>query len=332
VNLNVLNYYQDNFIDRAKNSWYRTIAEIQHIINIGTHNFWEERGLICMNLPVTTGTISSPMGLGSDSLPLRVNLAGVDTYLADSMQFALEYGTRLTERGCYYIMPSFRGEGTDPTHLSQFFHSEAELKCSLEDLIPLVEAYVKHLCKLILKRMEAELAKRGFSFEHIQSLVSTEVFPRVTFKEAHELIGDEKFFKRVGPNISAITREGEQALIAHFGGVVWLTDMEHLSVPFYQAYAADHRYSKSADLLLGFGEVIGSGERHFSGTQVREALKHHRVGQKEYEWYVEMKDVLPLLTSGFGMGVERFIMWFLKHDDIRDIQILPREKGVNIYP
>lgn len=47
-----------------------------------------------MHLPITTGSISSPMGLGSDSIPVKIQLGGRDTYLADSMQFALEYGCR----------------------------------------------------------------------------------------------------------------------------------------------------------------------------------------------------------------------------------------------
>lgn len=55
-----------------------------------------------MHLPVTTGSISSPMGRGSDSLPVKVKLEGVETYLADSMQFLLEYGCRLTNKGVYY--------------------------------------------------------------------------------------------------------------------------------------------------------------------------------------------------------------------------------------
>ncbi len=66
-----------------------------------------------MHLPITTGSISSPMGLGSDSIPVKIQLGGRDTYLADSMQFALEYGCRFFENGVWYIMPSFRGESED---------------------------------------------------------------------------------------------------------------------------------------------------------------------------------------------------------------------------
>ena len=95
-----------------------------------------------MHLPITTGSISSPMGLGSDSIPVKIQLGGRDTYLADSMQFALEYGCRFFENGVWYIMPSFRGESEDKRHLSQFYNSEAEICVKLEDDMKLVEEYL----------------------------------------------------------------------------------------------------------------------------------------------------------------------------------------------
>lgn len=110
-----------------------------------------------MHLSVTTGSISSPMGKRSDSSSVKVNLEGVDTYLAYTMQFLLEYGCRLTEKGCYYIMPSFRGEKFDERHLCQFYHSEAEIPGTLEDVMNLVNEYIKYLSKKILVRMGKQL-------------------------------------------------------------------------------------------------------------------------------------------------------------------------------
>ena len=45
-----------------------------------------------------------------------------------------------------------------------------------------------------------------------------------------------------------------------------------------------------------------------------------------------MKKIKPLKTSGFGMGTERFFMWVLKCDDIRNMQICLRFNGENILP
>ena len=56
----------------------------------------------------------------------------------------------------------------------------------------------------------------------------------------------------------------------------------------------------------------------------------HNVNENEYGWYIKMKDKYPLKTSGYGMGIERYILWLTKKDDIRDCQLLPRFNGEEI--
>ena len=322
-----------NFLERLGDPWYHLLAQIQHTINIETHLFWSNRGLISLNLPITTGTISSPMGISSDSLPVKINLLGVQTYLADSMQFSLEYGCRLSERGTYYIMPTFRGENQDPTHLSQFFHSEAEIKCNLQSLISLIEQYLLHLCSVIVEKHLSRIERIGKNLNHVKSVIEKKGFDRITFSEAQALLGSTgNYFRYLGGETSCITREGEKMLIKKFGGAVWLTEMEHRSDPLYKSYASDPKYAKCSDLLLGFGEIVGAGERHSQSHEVEKALLEHQVNPSEFNWYIAMKKSHPLQTSGFGLGVERFLMWILGHDDIRDMQILPRINGINLYP
>ena len=38
------------------------------------------------------------------------------------------------------------------------------------------------------------------------------------------------------------------------------------------------------------------------------------------------------VTSGFGLGVERFIAWILGRNDIKDVILYPRIKNVKTYP
>jgi len=109
--------------------------------------------------------------------------------------------------------------------------------------------------------------------------------------------------------------------------------MDHLSVPFYQAYT-DETCTKArcADLLLGNGEVLGLGERHTLSKDVLAALRHHQVSAEPYAWYMEIRDTKPVLTTGWGMGIERFLAWVLRHNDIRDLAIIPRMKGYSFAP
>ena len=83
---------------------------------------------------------------------------------------------------------------------------------------------------------------------------------------------------------------------------------------------------------MGIGETVGCGERHNDYNELLESLSEHNVSISEYEWYVTVKKKYPLNTSGFGMGTERFFMWILKCDDIRNMQICLRFNGENITP
>jgi asparaginyl-tRNA synthetase len=312
-------------------SFYRCVVDLQDLVSFETARFWRERNVRSIHLPVTTGSISSPMGLGSDSLPVQVELFGVPVYLADSMQFLLEYGCRLTPAGCYYVMPSFRGEQADATHLSQFFHSEAEIPGSLEDVIEAADAYVRHLARAVVTELAGSLREEAEGTEHIEAFLDTTT-TRMTFDEAVDALDADPRYFEFHDGWRTITRSGEQQLMDRFGPGVWLSGFDDLAVPFYQACDAEGRTALNADLLLGPGEIIGCGQRHTDESQVRAALTRHRVAEEDYAWYVGMKEHRPLLTSGFGMGVERFLMWVLNHRDIRDLQLVERYNGTVTAP
>ena len=327
------------YLNVLANPWYKLLVKLENLVSIETMKFYEEKGIITMHLPVTTGSISSPMGRGSDSLPVKVNLEGVDTYLADSMQFLLEYGCRLNEKGVYYVMPSFRGEKADERHLCQFYHSEAEIPGNLNDVMNLVEEYVKYLSKKILENFKDELEKAIGDISHIEKIANySGNFPRITFDQA-----EQSLKKKFGDNINDyieyndgwrnITRKAEQELIKIYDGIVWITNYDILAVPFYQQFDNDLAgTTKNADLLFGIGETVGCGERHQNDVDLLKSLKLHEVDKDEYEWYIKLKEKYPLQTAGFGMGIERYLMWVLKASDIRNMQICLRFNGKNILP
>ncbi|MDE7432176.1 MAG: asparagine synthetase A [Lachnospiraceae bacterium] len=323
---------ENHYINAVLSDWYKLIAQLNDTIYYETAVFFHNRNIKTMCLPVTTMSISSPMGLGSDSLPVSVDLFGIRTYLADSMQFMLEYGTRFFENGVYYIMPTFRGEKPDERHLCQFFHSESEIPGNLENVMMLIEDYIRYISQRILDQYREEIIGIVGTVEHIENMLKKEKFPEVSFEEAINILNkDEKYVVFHKEGFRTITAAGEKVLIEHFGGIVWLKYFDAVSVPFYQK-DYDEKYSKNADLLFGIGEVVGSGERHSDGDATRKALKRRNVAESEFEWYIRMKDVYPMQTAGFGMGIERYLLWILKHNDIRDCQLVPRFNGEVFIP
>lgn len=321
-----------HFLLAMTHPWYRLIFRLNAIINNATYEFYKLNNMQSVMLPVTTGSISSPMGLGSDSLPVQVNIGGQPTFLADSMQFMLEYSLRIYNKGVFYIMPSFRGEDADARHLCQFYHSEAEICGSLEDVMGMVQNYIKHLAQAVF-----DSTKQGLEFninlQHLTDFISRKTIPRLRHEEALKILDNHPdYVEYHEAGFTIIKSAGEQELIKQFGGYLWLTHFPKMSVPFYQADEEGTEFSKCADLLMGIGETVGCGERHQDTNSVMLALKKRQVDSEPYNWYLEMRRHLPLKTSGFGLGVERLILWILKHNDIRDCQILPRINNVTFYP
>lgn len=331
INSNKTSWENPNrYLEILDSPLHRLIVTIQDSLSFSTANYWRARGVKAAHLPITTGAISSPMGRGSDSSPVLIDLFDTPTYLADSMQFGLEYAMRLADRGAYYVMPSFRGEDADVTHLCQFYHSEAEIPGGLDDVIEEAERYLKAITCQVLEDASGEIAAFGGSVQHLEKLVALNNFPRVTFDQAEKMLDATQVVHEDGWR--DLTRAGELELIRLHGGPVWVTHWDSLSVPFYQATTQRGQVALNADLLFGLGEVLGCGERHQTAGALREAMQVHEVDEKPYEWYVRMKEEAPLRTSGFGMGTERFIAWVLQLDDVRDVQLMPRANGLQLVP
>ena len=314
--------------------WYRQLLELLDAFSHSTAEFWRGRGLVHAPVPLTTGSISSPMGMGSDSAPLSVPIGGLQTYLADSQQFALEVLCRLNDRGCWYVMESFRDEPNDSRHLGQFLHSEIEIPGRLDDVLGLAEEYLRHLTASLLATSSSIGGGEGAA-TRLETLVAPGPWPRLTFDAVAEELGDvADAVEADRRGFRVLTPSGERELARRHGEPIWVTHFDELAVPFYQASdpVPGGRRARNADLILGGMEVLGAGERHFSADALEEAMQRHGVDSEPYEWYLELRRLQPLQTSGFGLGVERFLLWALDHDDIRDMRLLLRSHGDVMRP
>jgi asparaginyl-tRNA synthetase len=330
-----------HFIEVLGSHWHRTLLDIVDGFTFATASFWRERGVRCAPLSLTTGSISCPIGLGSDASPVKMELFGIPTYLSDSQQFPLELACRLSPNGAYCLMHSFRGEPTSARHLAQYLHSEAELPVGLDELLATIEDYIRSLAIFYADHFAQEIASSAGTVDHVESVASGSMaFKRVRFADAADLIADvpEGIFVSPDGQWRSLARTGELAIMDRLGEFTWVTNNDELGIPFFQASDVDatgRRVARNADLLMGIGETVGAGERHAKAEDVEEALRRHQVSETHragYDWYVQMRRVSPLRTSGFGLGTERFLMWLLQQGDIRDFQFLARENGRPIVP
>ncbi len=268
------------------------------------------------------------------------------------MQFALEYALRLEDglKGAYYVGCLFRGEGHDKMHLNQLYHAECEFPGTLDDGMEVAEGYVRTVASALLKNHADIIRAAAGNTIHITDLFavyksSGHCIPRISLPTALSLPEIRSNPKAWDYTVSGdhskgltLTHTGKRILAKNFGGVIWLTKMDHMGVPFYQAFAPNTDQSKAlcADLLFGPGEILSVGQRHVDSRSLCEALKMHQVPEEPYKWYADMRDSkaggVALQTTGWRLGMERFLAWILQYDDVRAMAIIPRLKSMKSEP
>lgn len=283
--------------------------------------------------PLTTGSISSPVAPGSDSIPVRGHFFGRDVYLADSMQFLLEAALRLHRSGVFYISCSLRGERPDARHLAEFMHSEVEIAGDLEAVVLLAEEYVRHLAQRALAEVADAVEALCGTTDHLRSLSAAGAFPRIRFTDAVQTLSQfPDAIRTPFPGAFALTAEGEKLLLNEIRGPLWVTHFPAVTSPFYQRISSDGIHSLSADLLMGDGEILGCGERCTTRDEVEQSLVRQRVDPRPYDWYLQLKELTPLSSAGFGLGVERLVRWMSQAEDIRDCTLWLRDHEQPLDP
>ncbi|MCR4311897.1 MAG: hypothetical protein NUV56_01300 [Candidatus Uhrbacteria bacterium] len=338
--------------DLGRSLYFDALVVLRHFIQAMSHHYFGvEQNAKQVDLFMMTPTVSSPMGPGSDSEPIRISFGGLDTYLVDSSQFGFEPLLFNGLEKVYCYLPSMRGEDPDHRHLNQFYHCEAEILGKLDDMMLVVEGYVRRLAHMTLaasaitERLSDDVAATTHALEQ---LANSNALPRITFDEAVTLLmtmPDAASYVRITPHGRDITSHGELELLRQLGhGVlpVWITHFDRDRVPFYQKPSAhDANKVENADLLFPSlregsfgGEIVGAGQRQDSADEILESLaRQNGISAEPYEWYIDLRRHPGYrTTSGFGLGVERFIAWALAKPSIRDVSLYPRLKGVQTYP
>ena len=112
---------------------------------------------------------------------------------------------------------------------------------------------------------------------------------------------------------------------------VFLTDYPKEIKSFYMKQNPDGKTVAATDLLVpGVGEIIGCSEREADLAKHLEALQVWGMTMEEYEHYIALRKFGSVPHSGFGLGLERIILYITGMQNIRDVILYPRTVG-NIY-
>ena len=87
----------------------------------------------------------------------------------------------------------------------------------------------------------------------------------------------------------------------------------------------DNETVKAMDILFPtIGEIIGGSQREERLDILKLMMKEKNIDEKHLWWYLETRKFGSCVHSGFGLGLERLIMFVTGMKNIRDVIPFPR--------
>jgi asparaginyl-tRNA synthetase len=155
-------------------------------------------------------------------------------------------------------------------------------------------------------------------------------FVRLTYTEAVDILtrSGAKFEYPVawGNDLQA---EHERYLTEqHCLSPVILSDYPRTIKPFYMRVNDDGRTVRAMDILLPrVGEIIGGSQREERLDVMTERMREQHLDPESYWWYLDLRRYGTVPHSGFGLGLERAMLFATGMANIRDVIPFPRVPG-----
>lgn len=307
----------EEFLRDVRHLWIRSrkltlILEVRSAVFEAVHEFYKQKGYYEIQSP-------SFMSCGCEggSTLFEVKYFDKKAYLTQSWQLhaeALIFGLEKI----FCIAPSFRAEKSrTKRHLTEFWQHEMESAwMDFDGLLKFMEEFVVFVVQYVLKKCKKQLKELGRDTSDLEKLKAP--FVRIKYTEAIKKLG-----KKWGYDL---TDEDEKKLIEDAGKPVFLTHFPRELKAFYMKVdPRDKKVVLGADLLIpGIGEIIGSSERIVDAKELQDSLKIFKLHPDEYKWYLDLRRYGSVPHSGYGMGVERMVMWLTGTEHIMDTIAFPR--------
>jgi asparaginyl-tRNA synthetase len=332
---------------RPRTNTFGAVTRVRNSLAQAIHRHLHDDGFVWVNTPVITGSDCEGAGdlfrvstLDLANLPrgadggvdFERDFFGRETWLTVSGQLQLE-AYCLAMSKVYSFGPTFRAENSNTSrHLAEFWMVEPEIAfADLDDDARLAEQLLKSVLSTLLEEREDDMA---FFAQRIDDTVLDRLrhvidspFERMSYTEAVEILRasgrDFEFPVEWGRDLQS---EHERFLTEeHVGRPVVVTDYPKDIKAFYMRLNDDERTVAAMDVLVpGVGEIIGGAQREERLEVLDQRLAGDDRLAEELWWYRDLRRYGTVPHAGFGLGLERLILYVTGLDNIRDVIPFPR--------
>jgi len=335
---------------RVRSNTFGATFRVRNALTRAIHAFFQERDFLYVQTPIITtsdcegaGQLFNVTSLDLRNIPHGSNGAidwsqdffGRPAFLTVSGQLEAEIFA-LAFSKVYTFGPTFRAENSNtPRHLAEFWMVEPEMAfCELRDDMALAEEFLKSIIRAVLDDCEEDL--RFFNDRIDNSVLATlehvaqSTFGHITYTDAvRELQQSGKKWEFPVEWGSDLQTEHERFLAEEvFKRPVIVTDYPKEIKPFYMRVNDDGKTVRAMDVLVPrVGEIIGGSQREERLDVLLERVRAAGLDEKAYWWYLDLRRYGSAPHSGFGLGVERMMMYVTGLKNIRDVIPFPRTPG-----
>jgi asparaginyl-tRNA synthetase len=335
---------------RPRSNTFGAVFRVRNALSFAIHRFFQERGFLYVHTPIITASDAEGAGamfgvttLDVMNLP-RTESGAVDystdffgrrAFLTVSGQLEGEIFA-LAFSNVYTFGPTFRAENSNtPRHLAEFWMIEPEMAfCDLEGDMQLAEEFLKYVIRYVLDHCQDDLAffnERidGSVLSTLEHVVNSE-FAHLTYTEAVDLLEKAnrswEFPVHWGADLQS---EHERYLTEEkLGRPVIITDYPKEIKAFYMRDNDDGKTVRAMDVLAPrIGEIIGGSQREERLDVLRDKIRAQALAEDAYWWYLELRKYGSAPHAGFGLGLERMLMYLTGMKNIRDVIPFARTPG-----
>lgn len=335
---------------RARTATFSSVFRIRSQVSFAIHQFFVGQGFSYVHTPILT--TADGEGAGESFKVTNLDFSKLPKTKEGSVDFSKDFfeqpsmlcvtgqlEAELLAMGLnkvYTFGPTFRAENSNTTrHLSEFWMIEPEVAfASLEDMMSLAQNMIRSVISYVLTNCADDLdvcfQKTQIDTRTYLNLALEKPFVKVSYTEAVEILKTcARTFEYPVFWGCDLKSEHERYLCEeHFVSPTIVYDYPEELKAFYMYLNDDGKTVRAMDILMpGIGEVVGGSQREDREDILVSRMKKMGIDTNHMDWYISLRRFGSVPHAGFGLGLERLILWMTGMTNIRDVIPFPRTPG-----
>lgn len=332
---------------RPRTNTFLSVFRIRSVISYAIHSYFKEQGYEYIHSPIIT--TSDCEGAGEMFKVTTLDLKNIEKKDNKEVDFSKDFFGKLanlTVSGqleaeimalalgkVYTFGPTFRAENSNTSrHAAEFWMIEPEAAfLELFGAMDLAENMLKYVVNVVLNECKQELKFLNNFIDKglVDRLnnVKNSIFERIEYTEAIEILlkSNKKFEFEVKWGVDLQSEHERYLTENHFKKPIFLYNYPKEIKAFYMRLNDNQKTVASFDCLVpGIGEIIGGSQREERYDVLENRIKECGLPIENYWWYLDLRKYGETKHSGFGLGLERLVMYITGMSNIRDVIPFPR--------